>query len=107
MFVKFPITLKAVVNTTKFLVNTEYYKQEIKNFYFEKGVLKEIKDHIEINANLTRRLKGYWEIGEKQGYVGIFWILNNKIYSETTAQLNKHHPYPINLIFKKYSFSHL
>ena len=77
----FDIVLKAVVNTTKFLVNAEYYKQEIKNFYFENGVLKEIKNHIEFNTNLTRRLKGYWEIGEKQGYIGIFWILNHKIYS--------------------------
>jgi len=80
----FDITLKAVVNTTEFvvdIVSKKYYKQEIKNFYFKNGVLKDTKDNIEFNTNLTRRLKGYWESGEKQGYIGIFWILNNKIYS--------------------------
>ena len=80
----FDIILKAVVNTTEFVVDVvskKYYKQEIKNFYFKNGVLKDIKDNIEFNTNLTRRLKGYWEVGEKQGYIGIFWVLNNKIYS--------------------------
>ena len=105
----FDITLKAVTKSISFIMNRKnYHKQWLKNFYFKNGELDKIKEDLKYNIDIGRIIKFY--IDEDRNFIGLFWIIDGKIYSakqllDNVIEQNEFikFPLPFNEIFKLFT----
>ena len=101
----FDVTLNAVEKSISFIMNrSKYYKQWIKYFYFKNGILEKIEDDIEYNTDIRkvielkninlekikndfenntdlRKITDLEEHFRYRYYIGLFWVIDKKIFS--------------------------